>query len=124
MKSAEMNAGLIVANLPACRPLLDSFISRIASSRGLSRDRSHGAPISGSGGKTMDRYLELEEQANAGLETRIYGKRDGDSGSDFDIDDADSESQKGIVGRRKKSNGGLRVQVTKDISVTSSTQQV
>ncbi|KAL1592716.1 hypothetical protein SLS60_011132 [Paraconiothyrium brasiliense] len=123
--SAEMNAGLIVANLPACRPLLDSFISRIASSKGLTRDRSHRTPMSGSAGKTMDRYLELEEQANAGLETRIYGKRDGDSGSEIDLDDGDSESQKGIVGRRKQSNGAMRVQVTKDISVvTSSSQQV
>lgn len=76
--------------------------------------------MSGGASKSMDRYLELEEQANAGLETRIYGKRDGDSGSDMDLDEGDSESQKGIVGRKKKSNAALRVQVKKDISVVTS----
>ncbi|KAK7186034.1 uncharacterized protein CC84DRAFT_1081715 [Paraphaeosphaeria sporulosa] len=122
--SAEMNVGLIVANLPACRPVLDSFISRLASSRGASRDRTLGAATSRGAGKTMDRYLELEERGNAGLETTIYGKRDRDSGSELDLDDGDSESQKGIVGLREQSSGPLRVQVKRDISVVTSPSEV
>jgi hypothetical protein len=76
-----MNVGLIVANLPACRPILDSLITRLTSSGVISRDYSHGAAMSAAAGKTADKYVELEERGSAGLETTIYGKRDGDSGT-------------------------------------------
>ncbi|KAF1969129.1 hypothetical protein BU23DRAFT_653869 [Bimuria novae-zelandiae CBS 107.79] len=121
--SAEMNVGLIVANLPACRPLLDSFVTRIYSSRGLSRNQSRGPGVSGGAGKTMDRYVELEEQGHAGLETRIYGKQQSGSLNDLGIDDFDDESQKGIVDGRKRSDT-LRVQVKKDICVSVTKSEV
>jgi hypothetical protein len=76
--------------------------------------------MSAGAGKTTDQYLELEERGSAGLETTIYGKRDGDSGSDLDLDDGDSESQKGIVCHKERGNNALRVQVKRDISVVTS----
>lgn len=113
-----MNVGLIVANLPACRPVLDSLISRLSGSKGSSKDRTHGVTTSRGPGKSTDDYLELEERGNAGLETTIYSKRDHDSSSDLDVDD--SESQKAIVGHSEHRNGLLRVQVKRDISVVTS----
>ena len=80
----------------------------------------------GGASKTMDRYLELEEQGNVGLETRIYGQKRGDSSSDLEIDDTDDGSQKGIVGSRKRSETALRVQVKRDFNmeITGSNQQI
>lgn len=113
-----MNVGLIVANLPACRPILDSFISHISSSRGTSRDRTYGVSTrSGSGGKTLDRYLELQESGNnTDLETRIYSRQQGDTSSYVDVD---NDSQKEMIGGRKQSEPALRVQVKRDITVVS-----
>ncbi|KAF2451990.1 hypothetical protein P171DRAFT_450677 [Karstenula rhodostoma CBS 690.94] len=123
--SAEMNVGLIVSNLPACRPVLDSIVTKLASSKDLSRDRSRGAATSRGAGKTLDNYVELQERGNsAGLETTIYGKKDGDNTSDLDIYDGDSDSQKGIVSDKGQNNGPMRVQVKRDISVVTSSSPV
>jgi hypothetical protein len=114
-----MNVGLIVANLPACRPLLDTFVSHVSSSKGHSRERSYGITVSGATGKTLDRYVELQEQGNAELETRIFSRQNGDNASEMDVDHVDDRSQKRMLRGRDRSDT-LTVQVTRDITVTVS----
>ena len=67
--------------------------------------------------KTLDRYLELQEPGNTTEhETRIYSRQNGDGSSWMDLD---NESQKEMIGGRKRSETALRVQVKKDITVVS-----
>lgn len=133
--SAEMNIGMLVANLPACRPLLERMISRFSSwtgsgSRSLgggkkshARGTSHAAANGTSkqylelddrpGSTTLQNYLKNGNKTNAtGVETRIYGDLDGDSSLSLDRDDG---SQKNIV--NKASVDGFAVNVHKDFKV-------
>lgn len=116
--SAEINVGLVVANLPACRPVLDSFVQYTTSKTDLG-DTTRGAGTSRTGNKSTNNYLELEERGS-GLETSIYGKK-ADSESELELDN-DSESQKGIVGY--SNDGRMRVQIKRDIRVVSSPSEV
>jgi len=92
---AEIGLGIIVANLPALRPLLERMLN-IRSTLGSGK-RSRQPKLS-------DRYLELEEgmshkqqpqrDSQKGIETRVYGGTTlEDSNSFFD----DDHSQKNIV---------------------------
>ncbi len=133
--SAEMNIGMLVANLPACRPLLERMIARFSTwtgsgSRSLGGGKkSHGratsrtAPNSGS-----KKYLELDERPGSttlqnylnnghntkgtGVETRIYGDLDNDSSISLD---RDSGSQKHIM--NKPSADGFQVSVRQDFKM-------
>lgn len=133
--SAEMNIGMLVANLPACRPLLERMISRFSSWTGSgSRSfgagkKSHARGTSRTGGNGASKqYLELDERPESttlqnylkngnkttgtGVETRIYGDLDGDSSVSLDRDDG---SQKHIV--NKASVDGFAVNVHRDFKV-------
>ncbi|KAJ4331391.1 hypothetical protein N0V95_009891 [Ascochyta clinopodiicola] len=133
--SAEMNVGMLVANLPACRPLLERMIVRFSSwtgsaSRSLGggkKAHTRGASRTGANGASKQ-YLELDERpgsttlqnylknghktGGAGVETRIYGDLDGDSSISLDRDDG---SQKHIV--EKQSVDGFHVNVHKDFKM-------
>jgi hypothetical protein len=96
-----MNIGMLVANLPACRPLLEGIIQRFSSWTGSgSRSfgggkKSHGRGTSLAGTNPVSKqYLELGERpesttlqnylssghkkSRTGVETRIYGDLDRD----------------------------------------------
>jgi hypothetical protein len=133
--SAEMNVGMLVANLPACRPLLERMISRFSSWTG-SGSRSFGAgkkshargPSRAATAGASKQYLELDERPGSttlqnylknggktqgtGVETRIYGDLEGDSSLSLDRDDG---SQKHIV--EKPSSDGFHVNVHKDFKM-------
>lgn len=133
--SAEMNIGMLVANLPACRPLLEGMIQRFSSWTGSgSRSfgggkKSHGRGTSLAGTNPVSKqYLELGERpesttlqnyltsghkkSRTGVETRIYGDLDRDSSGSFEHDDS---SRKQIMD--KSSIDGFRVNVHKDFKV-------
>ena len=133
--SAEMNVGMLVANLPACRPLLERMISRFSSwtgsgsrsfgagkkshARGISRTGANGASKQyleldeRPGSTTLQNYLKSGHRANGtGVETRIYGDLDGDSSDSLDRDDG---SQTRIVD--KPSVDGFHVNVHKDFKM-------
>ena len=133
--SAEMNIGMLVANLPACRPLLERMISRFSSwtgsgSRSLGagkKSHARGTSRTGANGASKQ-YLELDERPDSttlqnylknghktggtGVETRIYGDLDDDSSDSLDRDDG---SQKHIV--QKPSGDGFHVNVHKDFKM-------
>ncbi|KAF1348398.1 hypothetical protein EJ07DRAFT_184945 [Lizonia empirigonia] len=115
--SAEMNVGMLVANLPACRPLLERMISHFSSWTG-SGSRSFGAgkkshardtARNGANGASKQ-YLELD--GRYGVETRIYGDLDGDDSISLDRDDG---SHKHIW--QKSSADGFHVNVHKDFKM-------
>lgn len=94
---AEIGMGVIVANLPALRPLLEKILSLRSTIRS---DKHSKQPMS------TDRYLELEEglssrktksknMSSKGIQTRVYGATTlgGDSNSTL----GDGDSQKNIV---------------------------
>lgn len=94
---AELGMGIIVANLPALRPLLEKILSMRSTIRSGKRSKQQ---------KSGDRYLELEEglssrkqqskvRSQKGMETRVYGGTTipGDSSSTLE----DDHSQKNIV---------------------------
>ena len=136
--TAEMNVGMLVANLPACRPLLERIISHFTSWTG-SGSRSFGAGkkshVRGTSRTATNgaskQYLELDERPESttlhgflknghkaggtGVETRIYGDLDGGSSISLDRDDG---SQKHIVG--KPSADGFHVNVHTDFKMTVS----
>lgn len=109
---AEVGIGMLVANLPACRPLLERALSRLTSFTG-SKNKSSKDPAAS--GAVKNSYLELGERdptkkgtANAsrsGVETRVYG-RDMDGNSSESL--PDDHSQKQIV--NKGGLGAIRVQ--------------
>jgi hypothetical protein len=117
--SAEMQIGMLVANLPACRPLLERLIQRFSTWTGSSQ-RSRSKP--GTTGAASKAYLELDENPKnrstgmlrskqPGIETRIYGDTIDDDGSLND-------SEEGIVKPSKKpSLDGFRVNVQHDFKV-------
>jgi hypothetical protein len=129
--SAEMNVGMFVANLPACRPLLERVITHFSSSFSSSRTRhpTNGANTRGtsSTNAASKHYFELEDQRPAsttlanylksgnkaggtGVETRIYGDIDASDSDSFDLEDG--ESRKRIV--KESSFDGFCVNVHKD----------
>lgn len=133
--SAEMNVGMFVANLPACRPLLERMITRFSSwtgsgsrsfgggkkshARGTSRTAANGASKQyleldeRPGSTTLQNYLNAGHKTKGtGVETRIYGDLDGDSSISLDRDDG---SQKHIV--EKQSVDGFHVNVHKDFKM-------
>ena len=105
---AELGLGVILANLPALRPLLEKIISL------RSTLRSSGKRITDP--KISDNYLELEEgkksrkstqkgtiSSRKGTETRIYGGDLADSNSSL----GDDGSTKQIV--RNEDTTGIHV---------------
>lgn len=105
--AAEANIGMLIANLPACRPLLSSILS-LVSTRKAGNTRSASLSPQAQPG-----YLELGDRrghnkanvsVDVGVETRMYG---------LDGDDADSVpddgSQKQIMEETWR-GGQIRVQ--------------
>lgn len=117
--AAESNVGMLIANLPACRPLLDSMFAGIFSSR----DKSSGMAASGAPGSHMQ-YLELDERrgktkasASVGVETRMYGSElDHDSNDGRSI--TDDGSQKQIVSSASAVGGHIHVKKEFGMQVT------
>ncbi|CAN9462551.1 unnamed protein product [Alternaria alternata] len=133
---AEMNVGMFVANLPACRPILTNLISHFSSSF---RSRSGPSHNYGSSKKPYARgslrggdpaskhWMELDERPEStglnnhlgnkskdvGVETKIYGDLDEISNISSERDDG---SQKRIVNKRP-SGDGIQVNVQKDFKV-------
>ncbi|OLN97675.1 hypothetical protein CCHL11_09157 [Colletotrichum chlorophyti] len=109
---AEVGIGMLVANLPACRPLLERMLSRLTSFTGSKNKSTKEAAASGA---VKNSYLELGERdptkkntsnaSRAGVETRVYGQELGDVSSESLPDD---HSQKRIVSR--SGFGAIRVQ--------------
>ncbi|KAK1978710.1 hypothetical protein LZ30DRAFT_632640 [Colletotrichum cereale] len=108
---AEVGIGMLVANLPACRPLLERMLSQLTSFTN-SKNKSSKDPASSEAVKNS--YLELGERdptkkiisaGGAGVETRVYGRDMGDGSNESLPDD---NSQKRIVGRG--GFGAIRVQ--------------
>lgn len=124
--AAEANVGMLIANLPACRPLLDSMFAGIFSSR----DKSSG--IGGASGTpgSHQQYLELDERrgkskasASIGVETRMYGselERDSLDGRSL----ADNGSQKKIVSAAAAVDGQIYVKKEFGMEVTLSGHNV
>ncbi|TLS26468.1 hypothetical protein PpBr36_04193 [Pyricularia pennisetigena] len=129
---AEVGIGLLVANLPACRPLLERALSRLTSFTG-SKGKTLGPTADPeTAGKAS--YLELGEQlggrggrkgsgravgtetgtSNYGVETRIYGRDDLRGGS-IETLGADGDSMRRIVA--KSSSGAIRVQTKFGVEV-------
>jgi hypothetical protein len=113
---AEIGIGIIVANLPALRPLLERIMSLRSTIRSDKRSKQQ---------KSTDRYLELEEghssrkqkstlASQKGTETRIYGGTTvaGDSNSTLD----DDHSQKNIVAPSAQ-HGTNRIVVDRAVQV-------
>lgn len=133
--SAEMQIGMLVANLPACRPLLERMINRFSSWTGSGsrsfgggkKSHTRGTSLAGTNPVTKQ-YLELDERPSSttlqnyltnghkksrtGVETRIYGDLDRDSSAELDRDDG---SQKHIM--NKESVDGFRVNVHQEFKV-------
>ncbi|KAK1953610.1 hypothetical protein LY78DRAFT_730760 [Colletotrichum sublineola] len=98
---AEVGIGMLVANLPACRPLLERMLAHL-SSLTTSKNKSTKDPASSAAVKNS--YLELGERdaakktigaSRSGVETRVYG-RDMDAASSDSL--PDDHSQKRIMG--------------------------
>ncbi|KAI4910899.1 hypothetical protein J4E90_007156 [Alternaria incomplexa] len=126
---AEMNVGMFVANLPACRPLLTNFISHFSSWSG-----SHSNPSGGYSKKQNPRgsiragpgskqWMELNERPenhshsgskpkSVGVETKIYGDLDEYSNTSLEHVDGDQKR-----GGQRPSGDGLQVSVQKDFRV-------
>lgn len=109
---AEVGIGMLVANLPACRPLLERALSRLTSFTG-SKNKSSKDPAASAAVKNS--YLELGERdttkknisnaSRSGVETRVYGRDLGEISSESLPDD---HSQKRIMS--KSGFGAIRVQ--------------
>ncbi|KAK7943118.1 uncharacterized protein PG986_012231 [Apiospora aurea] len=109
---AEVGIGLLVANLPACRPLLESAIAAFTSSIS-SKDKSKTGATSAA---AKSSYLELGERdptkkgnsmaSRGGVETKVYGTYIGDGSSESLPQPADSRER--IV--HKQSQNQIHVQ--------------
>ncbi|KAK6850723.1 hypothetical protein PG989_014991 [Apiospora arundinis] len=110
---AEVGIGLLVANLPACRPLLEKMITALTSSIGGSQGKSKTGATSAAAAKNS--YLELGERdptrkgstnhSRSGVETRVYGTYLND-GSSEDLPPP-ATSRERIV--HKQSQGAIHV---------------
>ncbi|OAG04639.1 uncharacterized protein CC84DRAFT_1094201 [Paraphaeosphaeria sporulosa] len=114
---AEVGIGIIVANLPALRPLLEKVLSLRSTIRSDKRSKQQ---------KSTDRYLELEEGLSSqkqhsksasqkGTETRIYGGTTvaGDSNSTL----GDDHSQKNIVTSSAQRDTGNGIMVDREVQI-------
>ncbi|KAK8084685.1 hypothetical protein PG997_005956 [Apiospora hydei] len=109
---AEVGIGLLVANLPACRPLLESAIAAFTSTIS-SKDKSKTGATSAA---AKNSYLELGERdptkkgnsmaSRGGVETKVYGTYIGDGSSESLPQPADSRER--IV--HKQSQNQIHVQ--------------
>jgi hypothetical protein len=111
--SAEMQIGMLVANLPACRPLLERIIQRFStwtSSAQRSRTRAGTTPAASKAYLELDEHPTSTRRTKPGVETRIYGDT---------IDDETSlhESEEGMVKPSKKGSLDFRVNVHHDFKV-------
>lgn len=106
--AAEANVGMLLANLPACRPLLESLYTGLFSSR----DDLESSAVTGSGGNEPDRQdwelgmrrAKTKDSEEIGVETRMYGaEMDGDSDDYHSMGDGDS--QKHMVGESLNMGG-------------------
>ncbi|KAK8098564.1 uncharacterized protein PG998_014050 [Apiospora kogelbergensis] len=111
---AEVGIGLLVANLPACRPLLERMLSALTSSIGGSHGKS-SKTAGASAAAAKNSYLELGERdpskkgstnaSRSGVETRVYGTYLND-GSSEDLPPP-ANSRERIV--HKQSQGAIHV---------------
>lgn len=114
---AELGIGIVVANLPALRPLLEKVLSLRSTIRSDKRSKQQ---------KSTEHYLELEEGLSShkqhskvasqkGTETRIYGGSTvaGDSNSTLD----DDHSQKNIVASLVQRDAGNGSMVGREVQV-------
>ncbi|KAE9973419.1 hypothetical protein EG328_004415 [Venturia inaequalis] len=134
--SVEVNVGMFVANLPACRPILERAITRPFSRTGsTSNTRSDGKSRGLSTRKsrlddnTSDQYV-LDERpesstlqdylrnghksGNIGVHTTIYG--DADEESSITMDHWSDISQRNMV-RKASEDGRIHVNVQKDFTM-------
>lgn len=134
--SVEVNVGMLVANLPACRPVLEQLIRRFSSRTGsashtLSGGRSGGHTTRKSrlDDNTSEQYV-LEERPRSvtlqdflryghntgkvGLQTRIYSDLDEESSNT--MDHLDNGSQKNIV-QRVSEDDRFRVNIHRDFKM-------
>ncbi|KAK8069406.1 hypothetical protein PG994_006022 [Apiospora phragmitis] len=112
---AEVGIGLLVANLPACRPLLESAIAAFTSSIS-SKDKSNKTGAASAAAKNS--YLELGERdpakkgnsmaSRGGVETKVYGTYLGDGGSSDSLPPPPADSRERIV-HNKPSQGQIHV---------------
>ncbi|TID20967.1 hypothetical protein E6O75_ATG05732 [Venturia nashicola] len=131
--SIEVNVGMFVANLPACRPILEQIVRRSTSwTSSVSHTRSGGEsrcyttrrsrpcdstpeqwaleerPVS----SKLQNYLKNgQKTGNVGVRTRIYG--DADEGSSITSDHLDGGSQKNMV-RKVSEDDRFHVNIHKD----------
>ncbi|KAK7931815.1 hypothetical protein PG985_002527 [Apiospora marii] len=110
---AEVGIGLLVANLPACRPLLESLIATFASTISGNKSSKTGAASAAA----KNSYLELGERdpsrkggasmasRGGGVETRVYGTYVEEGSSESLPPPADSRER--IV--HKQSQGQIHV---------------
>lgn len=130
-----MNIGMLVANLPACRPLLERMIAQFSSwtgsasrSFGAKKGQSHGVSSRITPGVGASKqYLELDERPGSttlrnylkngnkagvtGVETRIYGDL---NSSSLSLEREDS-SQKNIL--KQQSMDRFQVNVQTDFTM-------
>lgn len=132
--TVEINVGMFVANLPACRPILEQLLVRFSSwtrsastsHRGeKSKSRTTAKSQAGRdgtseqyvlderpGSSTLQNYLRNgRKSVNFGVETRIYGDLDGES--NITLDHLDDGSEKHIV-QRVSEDDRFHVNVHKD----------
>jgi hypothetical protein len=110
---AEVGIGMLIANLPACRPILERALSRLASFTG-SNNKSSKQPAASGAGKNS--YLELDEQvptktgsmmtSRPGVETIVYRTDRLEYNSNDSL--PDDHSQTHII--KKDKPGAIRVQ--------------
>lgn len=96
--AAEANVGMLLTNLPACRPLLESLYAGLFSSRDKSASRTDpeaaAAVPDGQDWELTLRSAKDDRSARMGVETRIYGEAmDGDSEDDQCVGDDDSQKR-------------------------------
>lgn len=113
--AAEANVGILLANLPACRPLLESLYSRLrlfttrdskssaAAAAAVKTGSGAAGPTVGGGDGQPDvelgvsgRRVKRNNSAEIGVETRMYGG-DMDIDSDDNHSMGDADSQKHMV---------------------------
>lgn len=111
--AAEANVGILLANLPACRPLLESLYAGLRLF--TTRDRSTALTSSGAPQLAGDRQPDVElgmsgraKRSNSGeigVETRMYGG-DLDGDSDEHLCMGDGDSQRHMVSKESLPVGG------------------
>jgi len=116
---AELGLGVILANLPALRPLLEKILSLRSTLRSGGKRSGYADP------KSTDNYLELGERSrksthksigmgsSKGTETRIYGGDLADSNSSL----GDDRSTKQIV-RNEGREDAIGIKVDRQVRIS------